>query len=179
MNRYQQMRAAIVAAAPNGVVFHFQTPSIMLNAATSAQEVSALDSLYAQNTELALEAAQRQMDFQTAANQKAMDFSAAREDLAYERFLDYAQNAYVLQVDALKRAGLNPALAYNQQPMSMSVPSSASGVTSSGAKASFNDTGYVPYQLRYAYTQMAVNAATQISKALIDGGFKLAAVGKK
>lgn len=143
-----------------------EDPTPFSNESNSANSVTN-DSLTSGYSELSEQAAERQMDFQREQNQKAMDFSAAREDLAYERFLDYAQNAYVLQVDALKRAGLNPALAYNHQPMSMNVPSSANGVTSSGAKALYNATGDEEEIINSKLFSTLLNAAALVGVALI------------
>lgn len=130
--------------------------------------------LYYYNMEREKEAAQAQMDFQTNANKGAMDFSADQAQITRDWYEKMMHDAYSIEVESLKKAGLNPALAYSHGAMSIPGVSSASGVTSAGSKASYSDTGYKYYdlvmdqkRLNYAYTQMVVNAASQIASSVI------------
>lgn len=130
--------------------------------------------LYYYNMEREKEAAQQQMDFQTKANQDAMQFSADQAQIQRDWYEKMMHDAYSIEVESLKKAGLNPALAYSHGSPSIPSVTAASGVTSAGSKASFGDTGYKYYdlvmdqkRLNYAYTQMIVNAATDIAGAVI------------
>lgn len=75
----------------------------------------------------------RQMDFQTNANQIAMDFNAAEAEKARQWSAEMSSTEMQRRVADLKAAGLNPALAYMQGGASTPGASSAQGVTSSGA----------------------------------------------
>lgn len=125
--------------------------------------------LYYYNMEREKEAARQQMDFQTKANKEAMQFSADQTQIQRDWYEKMMHDAYSIEVESLKKAGLNPALAYSHGSPSIPSVTAASGVTSAGSKASFSDTGYKYYdlvmdqkRLNYAYTQMVVNAATDI-----------------
>ena len=128
----------------------------------------ALEELYRNNQEWAMEQAQKQMDFQTSANKIAMDFSSAEADKERAFEVEMANSAYQRAVADLRKAGLNPILAYSQGGASVPSVSAAQGVTSSGAKATSSDQGYTPYQLAYAYQQLLVNSATKVMTSVIN-----------
>lgn len=128
------------------------------------------DELYQNNLEWAEEQAQKQMDFQTSANKIAMDFSAEQADKERAFQTEMANSAYQRAVADLKAAGLNPILAYSQGGASVPSVSAASGISSSGAKATSSDTGYTSKQLEYAYKQMSVNSALSIFKIVAGLG---------
>lgn len=126
-----------------------------------------LDQLYLNNLEWAEEQAQKQMDFQSSANKIAMDYASAEADKERAFETEMANTAYQRAVADLKKAGLNPILAYSQGGASVPSVSSPAGITSAGSKATSSDTGYTKYQLDYAYQKMIVNSATSIATSLI------------
>lgn len=122
-----------------------------LSAPTSATGLTEMEgdfALYMANREWAEQQALRQMDYQTSANRIAMDFSSAEaaKQRAYQT--EMANSAYQRAVEDLKKAGLNPALAYSQGGASVPSVSAASGISSSGAMAAMVDSGYTPYEIR-------------------------------
>lgn len=154
----------------------------------NASQVSGVDALYDINRQFAVDQAQKQMDYQTSANKIAMDFSAAEAEKQRVYSTEMANTAYQRAVQDLRKAGLNPALAYQQGGAAVPSVSAASGVTSPGAMATLADTGYKKYELEQemeiekakiaqAYVQTFVNAATQVATRGLSGGSKTGKIG--
>lgn len=134
---------------------------------TSDNLLPDLERLYRENQEWAEEQAQKQMDFQTSANKLAMDFSSREADKARAWEAEMANTAYQRMMMDLKKAGLNPILAYSQGGAAVPSVAAASGVTSSGAKATTSDTGYKSYELDWARQKALINSATSLITAII------------
>lgn len=177
-DRYAQIRAdkaqythAAGAAGSIGYAMNKFAANSAANSALSVPEditdLPDLDRLYRENQEWAEEQAQKQMDFQTSANKIAMDFSAAEAEKERAFQTEMANSAYQRAMQDLKKAGLNPILAYSQGGASVPSVSAASGVTSSGARATSSDTGYKSYELDWARQKALINSATSLISAII------------
>ncbi len=110
--------------------------------------------------------AREQMDFQSAANDKAMSFSAKQAQLNRDWQERLSNTAHQREVDDLIKAGLNPILSANAGAYTGS-GATASGVTSSGAMGNVDTTvnGLVG-QLISAGIQSAANKA--VAKVYTD-----------
>lgn len=88
-----------------------------------------------ENQELERAAALQQQEYAANSAQKAMDFTAQQNDLAYARQKELRGTAYQDTVKDLKAAGLNPILAMNNGATATPSVSAGSGVSAEGQKA--------------------------------------------
>lgn len=125
--------------------------------------------LYDENYYRTLALMEKQEEFQRVANASAMDFNAEQAKIAREFSRELSDTAWQRAVSDMKKAGLNPALAYSQGPASTPGAASASGVSSSGASGSLSDTGYQYYNNLHDMFTTLINSATSIMKSFING----------
>lgn len=103
--------------------------------ATSARAAMGTSNEAALNNQLYQDAAAQQMYYQTQSAERAMQFNAEQARLDREWQERMSSTAYQRMVGDLKKAGLNPILAYTNGPASTPGGSSASGYAQSGALA--------------------------------------------
>ena len=165
-----------MSGVPGNVSFGSSGSSV--SAASSVAGISSVDlgdysdyirqglDLASNNTAQSQAFARDQMDFQTAANDKAMSFSAKQAQLNREWQERLSNTAHQREVVDLIKAGLNPILSANAGAYTGS-GATASGVTSSGAMGDVDTTvnGLVG-QLISAGIQSAANKA--VAKVYTD-----------
>lgn len=113
-------------------------------------------------------------DFQTNANQIAMNFEAEQAKLLRDWQNQQRSTAYQTAVSDMKAAGLNPILAANGSGAALGSGAMASGVSSAGSSGSSVSASVskadVDYTTSREIYKMAVNAATN----MLGGLFGLA-----
>lgn len=111
-------------------------------------------------------------EFQQSSAREAMQFSADEAQRNRDYQTQMSNTAYQRAVDDLKRAGLNPILAYTQGGAATPSGAAASGATASGSSASGvaasgSKASSAKRQMFDLASQM-VSAATQVSKSAIS-----------
>lgn len=109
------------------------------------------------------EQAELNRNWQTLANQKAMDFSASQAQTARRESERLSNTSWQRAVDDMRAAGINPMLSVSQGGASSPVMASASGVSSGGSQAS-GVSARVDPTIKYN----RVNAALQAASSAMD-----------
>lgn len=130
------------------------------------------------------QAVRQQQEFNQTSAQKAMDFSAS-EAQKNRDFQEYMSNtAYQRAVGDLKKAGLNPILAFQQGSASTPAGSTGTGYSTSSSKAEYSNqnissdilsfrvnSGLKIYELLERYLSNQNKTFASISGSLISGLF--------
>jgi hypothetical protein len=106
--------------------------------------------------------AQKQMDFSASQAQKQMDFQLHQSQTQWQR-----------AVDDMRKAGLNPALAYSQGSNSSSTGAMAQGSVANTSSSSQSDELKRFEMMMRKMIQDSVNSTT-ITKSIVDGVFGMA-----
>ena len=113
------------------------------------------------------EAAQVQRDFEQSSAREAMAFEADQAKINRDFQAEMSNSAYQRAIADLKKAGLNPALAYQQGGASTSSGATASGSSASGSKATGTKAGTNGNVLASIVSQY-INQSTQVVKSVLS-----------
>lgn len=137
----------------------------------SQQLINSAQATARYNNQWSAEQAQKQMDFQTASNAKAMKFSADQSKMQRDWEENMANTAHQREVKDLIAAGLNPILSVNKGAPTPQV-SSAQGVASAGSKGD-TDTGMT--SLFNGMIQALISQATALNTTSMNNQTSLLA----
>lgn len=115
-------------------------------------------------TQQSIDQAQKQMDYQTSANAKAMAFSQAEAEKNRQFQKMMSDTSYQRSVKDLIEAGLNPVLALMQGGASTPPGANAQGFSSQGAKGDVNAS--TPQILQGLLTAL-INQSTALDTAML------------
>lgn len=170
----------IVAPGTPGAGYSEKSGYWSVPVSANASDVNSIISqISASNTAKSQASADKQMQYQTESNAKAMEFSAAEAEKNRQWQEQMSNTAHQREVEDLMKAGLNPVLSVmGGSGASTPSGSSASGVTSSGAQAQV-DMSTAPALAQIAGALINQKTSNEVAKINADASITTASINAK